>query len=48
MVQGQRKAVEIPGLGIFGALMEKEGQLRDPLDKGIANKNRESTAGKSH
>lgn len=34
MVQGNAKAVEIPGLAIVGPFIEKWATLRDPLDKG--------------
>jgi len=39
MVQQQRKALEVSGLGIFGPISEVN-QGRDPLDKGFANTQR--------
>ena len=34
MIHDQAKAVEIPGLGIFGPLLEKWASLKNPLEKG--------------
>ena len=48
MVQQQRKAIDIPGFGIFGPLLDQAGNLRDPLDKGVPDKRKEPTAGKAH
>jgi hypothetical protein len=33
MINFHQKAVEIPGLGIVGPLLEKWAQLNNPLDK---------------
>ena len=34
MIHDQAKAVEIPGFGVFGPLLEKWVGLKNPLDKG--------------